>query len=214
MLKRNSFGSFTSIVFAILAMSAAASASASTMQCSAYNGNLASDVSNSLGCLVLQPLDGAVNDSVNPPPESYTVNTENFFGINTWSFDGRFDPNAGTEPTLATFNGGAQSGNYVINNPGITYSELMFVFKDGSNTNLVAYLINFAAGGGTYTTPFTDPPFDLSGASTSHDISHISVYYATDPGGPANSIPAPRTVALLGIGLLAAAVKSAKSGRF
>lgn len=83
------------------------------------------------------------------------------------------------------------------------HSQPMFVFKDGNGNNLVAYRLNVFLPGGTYESPFSDPPFDLPGGSTLHNISHISVYYIPgDPGIPPGGIPEPSSTAVLGLGLL------------
>ncbi|WP_194714304.1 PEP-CTERM sorting domain-containing protein [Noviherbaspirillum soli] len=180
------------------------SGQAATISCTGASYDISTKVDGASDCLILSPLDGAVNDSVSPPASSYTVNTESFFGKNIWQFDGRFDVTEQTNSSnFFNFSGAGQSGGYGFIGADASI-QFMFVMKDGANTNLVAYLLStpVASGTNTYSTPFTAPPFSLSGQSTSKDISHISVYYLSDPGGSGNQIPEPGTIAILGMGLL------------
>jgi hypothetical protein len=173
-------------------------ASASTVMCSGDGYDISAKVSTASDCAILSPLNGAVNDT------EELVNTEMFFGINNWVRDGKYDnvgaSNGQDSADLFDFTGGNQSGSYTYVGAGTPPASVMFVFKDGSDTNLVAYLLTSPFGDGNYATPFTEPPFDFPG-NNDRAISHISVYYGgthTPPG----EVPEPATLAIMGIGLL------------
>lgn len=175
-------------------------ASASTISCSSLAGNLQSKVTPSTNCLVLQPLNGNINDSVSPPFPTYTVNIESFFGFSDWAFDGKYDSIGGVSgidnSSLFNFSGNNQAGTFTYAGAG-NFDDIMFVFKDGSDTNLVAYLLQPHVTNGSYSSPFTEPPFDFRQPNTK-GISHISVYYRAGD----NTVPEPATLSLLGLGLL------------
>ncbi len=183
-------------------MIAAGSASASVINCSDLDGNLGDKVTPNQGCQVLEPLDGNVNTSLT------VVNNAEFFGYSDWLFDGKYEDTNGNlindpnDPaTIVSFSGDAQSGTWelVVLDFWSNFENLMFAFKDGADTNIVAYDMLNGALGGTYATPLTAPPFDLSGAGEDRDISHISVYYR---GNGNNEVPTPGSLLLVGIGLV------------
>lgn len=172
--------------------------------------DISDNVAPTSGCTILEPLDNNDNDSVNPPASSYTVNVEQFFDFSDWVFNGKYDSigtSSGTDTSaIFDFSGGNLSGNF-SKVGSWTADNVMFVFKDGGDTNLVGYLIDMTAlastsfnNVGTYTSPFEEPPFDFPGASP-RTISHISVYTRGDGGPPPQQIPEPGPLALLGLGL-------------
>lgn len=183
-------------------MLAAGSATASVINCSDLDGDLDNKVNPNQGCQVLEPIDGNVNDNVT------VINNAEFFGYSDWLFDGKYEDENGNlindpeDPaSIVSFSGDAQSGTWELVDLDFwsNFENLMFVFKDGGNTNLVAYDILNGALGGDYATPFTEPPFPLPGAGEDRDISHISVYYRGNGNG---EVPAPGSLLLVGLGLV------------
>jgi hypothetical protein len=175
-------------------------ASASTVVCSGDGYDVNKNVSTARDCAILLPLNGAVNDHED------VVNTEQFFGIDNWMLDGKYDSvgeSSGQDSSsLFDFTGGNQSGTYTYVGTGTAPTSIMFVFKDGGDTNLVAYLLTSPYDEGTYATPFTEPPFIFPG-NDARAISHISVYYQHgDTPPPNHDVPEPATLAIMGLGLL------------
>ncbi len=174
-------------------------ASASFISCTGGTGSTSYDISGKVStataCTILDPLNGQKNDT----PQPGFVNTEGFFGITNWLFNGKWDIGTSETSSLFNFTGGGPSGafSYV---GGISTSDIMFVFKDGNDTNLVGYLVPTLSG--TYSTPFTNPPFTFNGAPNGKDVSHISVYYRGGGGTPPQQIPEPGVLLLMGAGLL------------
>ena len=214
----------------ILGLALAGSASASTIACSGTTNEVAWDISDKVApssdCLILEPLNANTNDSVaggNANNANFTVNVKGFFDADVtkdeedelmfpdtlWAFDGKALETGEDTPTLFSFTGDAQSGTFRWVGEDYDGRDIMFVFKDGGNTNLVAYLIDMGSlldpdgfdNIGTYASPFVEPPFVFPG-SGARDISHISVYYREGLDIPeGNGIPEPATLALFGGGL-------------
>lgn len=182
-----------------LSFSAVGTASAAFLSCVGDGYDISGKVSTATNCTILGPLDGAENDRLNP---TLFVNDNSFFGISDWSFDGKWDStNNGfvDSSSLFDFTGGGPSGTFSYEGPLAGITDLMFVFKDGSGTNLVGYLVTTSDG--TYSTPFTQLPFPLSGQSTVKNVSHISVYYRNGDIPP-SQIPEPGMLLLMGAGLM------------
>ncbi|WP_019025034.1 MULTISPECIES: PEP-CTERM sorting domain-containing protein [unclassified Thioalkalivibrio] len=192
----------------LLGLGLSGAAQASLLSCASLDGGLEDRVTSNIGCQVLQPLDGNANDPVGGDSANWIVNTAGgtgFFGISDWQFDGRWEdpPDSNGDPlefdpadptlNLVTLDGHSLSGTWTLD-PSFVYGDLLFLFKDGGNTNLVGYLITGYSG--SYSTPFSSPPFPLPGAGNDRDISHVSIYYR--PGG---HVPEPHTLLLVGLGL-------------
>lgn len=187
-----------------LGLSVAGQAHAEFISCTGTGYDISGKVSTATACTILAPLNGSQND--NPMPG--VVNTESFFGITDWLFDGKWDSSKSgfvDSSGLFDFGGNGVSGTFNYVGPN-SIGDIMFIFKDGAGTNLVGYLMT--ADDGTYATPFTKLPFPLTGGSLVKDVSHISVYYRNgdgdgDGGGgtPPSQIPEPGMLLLLGAGL-------------
>ena len=145
---------------------------------------------------------------LSPPDNSNTATLANinsaagtgFFGFNDWTV-------AVAKQDLA--DGAGASGSWSIPgyDPTATY---MIVFKDGANTNLIGFTLISGISSGTWTSPFTDPPFDLCDAAVTDcsqvkDVSHFTIFKrgGDDPPG---DVSEPGTLGLLGLGLLGLAI--------
>lgn len=164
--------------------------------------DISNKVSNTSNCAILTPIGANENDNL------AIVNSGGFFGISDWQLDGKYDnltASGGTDTSsLFNFTGDMQSGSYTYVGGTPIPGDVMLIFKDGADTNLVGYLLSQPYGG-MYSSPFVDPPFPLSGESRIHDISHITVYYRPGEGGGdtgGGKVPEPATLALIGAGLL------------
>ncbi len=184
------------VVFAVLALAVwAAPTQATVMDCP---GNIAGNVSGASAC---EYSDTLTND--NPAPGA--VNSEEFFGYDDWEYAGKYEfefdegPDITFEPGDIDigFSAGATavgedflSGTFSIGDFG-AWEDVMLIFKSGSDTTLVGYLLDSASG--TWSSPFENPPFEVG---NTRGVSHLSAY-----ARGATSVPEPGSLALLVTGL-------------
>ncbi|MDQ8023298.1 MAG: PEP-CTERM sorting domain-containing protein [Moraxellaceae bacterium] len=155
-------------------------AQAGTISCPA---SISNGVTGSIAC---EYSTASTQDFLNTDP--LTVNADAFFGFSDWIFGGKIGVNAGYSGT-----GTGMSGTWGI--PSLD-GDVMLVFKSGNGTTVVGYLLADDTFGGSWESPFENPPF-LTIPNTKN-VSHISVYLR-DSG----EIPEPAPLALLAIGLMA-----------
>lgn len=116
-----------------------------------------------------------------------TVNANAFFGHTDW-----------IATVVSQANANSLTGTWTIAGANFAAFDYMITFKSGAGTNLTSFLFNEEASNGTWSTPFTDPPFDLPGNSVSHEVSHYSIFARSNP----TQVAEPATALLLGAGLL------------
>ncbi len=120
--------------------------------------NLLSKVAYAVDCQYLTPFDSSNVASIT------NINTARFFGTSDWVEIGKTE-----------ISGDGQSGAWSVPNPEALKYDYIIVFKAGSSTNLIAFRLNVAASSsGKWTSPFTQPPFDIAG-SGAQDVSHYTI---------------------------------------
>jgi hypothetical protein len=167
------------------------------------------NIQNNDGCVYS---DSLTQDNTNPP---LVVNDgAGMFGFTDWIFAGKddLDPISSTPGAVDigfSTAGTTLSGTWSIDDVWSTYADVALVFKDGAGTTLVAYSLVSGDTNGTYTSPFTEPPFDFNPDDKIKAISHISAYVrgqggngGNGGGGGQQEVPEPGVLALLGMGLL------------
>lgn len=120
--------------------------------------NLLSKVAYAVDCQYLTPFDSSNVASIT------NINTAKFFGTNDWMDLGKTE-----------ISGDGQSGTWSVANPEGNKYDYIIVFKAGSGTNLIAFKLNLTlSSSGRWSSPFTNPPFDISG-SGAQDVSHYTI---------------------------------------
>lgn len=187
-------------VLFVSTLAGAQAAHAALVSCpTSFTTNPTAKVENSGGTLTAASACQYVTPADNNNVASVAnINTAGFFGTNTWQLNGS---NLQVGP-------GGPSGTWTIAGANFAAFDYMIVFKDGNGTNLTGFLFNELFSNGVWSTPFTDPPFDLPGQSTSHDVSHYTIVQRTGrivpPGG--GEVPEPGILALMGLGMAGFAV--------
>jgi PEP-CTERM motif len=155
--------------------------------------NASGTLTATVACQYLVPAD---NNNV---ANTTNINNAGFFGGTHWLSNGQDQIEAS-----------ALTGDWAIANADFaTYAYGIF-FKDGADTNLIGFVFNELFTNGVWSSPFTDPPFDLPGGSTTHAVSHYTIartLFSDCPGCgvtpvDVDPIPEPATLAVLGMGLI------------
>lgn len=155
------------------------------------------DCLSSTAALVSNTQDCELSTSANQDfLNSMTVNQEAFFGFNDWELIKKNESPA---------NG--QSGSWSLDSSvWDLYTSVMLIFKSGSGTTLVGYLVKDDFTSGSWSSPFRYPQFSGPGmadkkgnAKNPKAVSHISFYGR----GEATDVSEPNGLLLLGLGLLA-----------
>jgi hypothetical protein len=166
---------------------AGAASAATYSSCVGTGYDLTVHVPDAVDC----EISDADQDFLNTDP--LTVNEDGgFFDIDTWEFEGKI----GEGSMADAGDGEGKSGDYDLTSffTGFT-GDIMLVFKDGVGS-IVGYKLSLDDLAGSWTTPFTCPPF-LSNQGGCNgfpkDVSHISVYSNLTPA----VIPVPAAGLLL-----------------
>ncbi|NEX63533.1 PEP-CTERM sorting domain-containing protein [Noviherbaspirillum galbum] len=134
-------------------------------------------------CQYLTPADSSNVASIS------NINAAGFFGHSDWTGNG----------SNLQIEAASSAGTWAITGANFAANDYIIVFKDGSDTNLVAFLLNELYSSGTWTTPFTSAIFNFNGNSQSHNVSHYTIAQRSNP----SRVPEPAPLALLGLGALA-----------
>ena len=123
------------------------------------------------------------------------INASGFFGVDTWE----------ENPGQLQVNAEASSGLWAIADVDFDAYDYIIVFKDGQDTNLIAFLFNEEFSDGGWDTPFVNPPFPVG--VEGHEVSHYTIARFEDdgtgpgPGPGPEPVPEPGTLAVVGAAL-------------
>ncbi len=170
-----------------LSMGFASPSHAALVACPAsFTADATAKVMHSLGtqsaasnCQYITPADPSTVANV------ATVNANAFFGQTDW-----------IATVVLQTNVNSLTGTWTIAGANFAAFDYMITFKSGEGTNLTSFLFNEEAATGTWSTPFTEPPFNFPGAVVRRDVSHYSIF------ARATQVAEPATLAVLGVGLL------------
>lgn len=130
------------------------------------------------------------------------INASAFYGFSDWETNGQGQIDAS-----------ASSGSWTIAGVDFEAYDYLIVFKNGNGTHLTAFTFNEEYASGNWSTPFTDPPFDLPGGSTSHAVSHYSIVKRYNPTEePPGEVPEPAMLGLFGLGLMGVGLARRRRG--
>ncbi len=136
-------------------------------------------------CEYLSPPDSSTTAKIE------TINSVGFFGFSDWR------DNEQTQLDGAGAEG--QSGTWTIAEAQFALRDYIIVFKDGDDTNLIAFLFNEKAITGTWLSPFTNPSFLGLKPNEPKDVSHDTISYRSRPD--ANEVPGPGMLGLSALDL-------------
>jgi hypothetical protein len=176
-------------------VSLAAASHAALMSCpSAFTAELTAKVENAAGTASA----AAACQYLDPPDQS---NVANLVNVNAAGFFGHNDWRSNDQTQLGGAGSVGQSGKWLIANVDFAAFDYMIVFKDGSNTNLVAFAFNELFSSGVWSSPFQNPPFVNLKDGQTKDVSHLSIFRR----GGEQQVSEPGGVVLFALGLLALA---------
>ena len=183
---------FAAVLVATGLVSLAASGHAALLDCpTGFTSGVTAKVEDGAGTATA----ASACQYLNPPDQSNVANLTN---VNAAGFFGRSDWQSNGQTQLGGAGSVGQSGTWSIADVDFAAFDYMIVFKDGSDTNLIAFAFNELFDSGTWSSPFQNPPFvNLTGGKTK-DVSHLSIFRR----GGEQQVSEPSMLVLLGLGLL------------